>query len=36
MSSYPMCKDCVAKPVCGAKYGQPICVEVHSIVQQPK
>lgn len=31
MSTHPMCKDCIAKPVCGAKYGQPCCIEVHRL-----
>ena len=34
MSNHPMCLDCVAVSVCAAKYGQPICIEVHSKVMK--
>lgn len=34
MSNHPMCKECVAKSVCSAKYGQPICIEVHSKIME--
>ena len=34
MSNHPKCLDCVAVSVCAAKYGQPICIEVHSKVMK--
>ena len=32
--NHPMCKECIALPVCNAKYGQPCCIKVQSLTME--